>query len=301
MTMNGLLIIDKPQGITSHTVVQKVRRACGVKRVGHAGTLDPLATGLLLVGVGSCTRLIEYLVATDKGYRATFRLGRVTDSQDITGEVISEQPADHVTPEQIKQVCSHYVGEIEQVPPMFSALKKNGVPLYRLARQGIEVERQKRRITITRLDVESIDGTDVTISVDCSKGTYIRTLCHDIGQELGCGACMTSLRRVRSGQFDESMALSLDSVIQGDFELLPPSAALSGFQSITVVPSGRDKLREGIPPLIEDISFECDLKPQQQVALMDEGQLLAIASYDPEHELELRGDFKLLKVFPNGI
>ncbi|MBW2185232.1 MAG: tRNA pseudouridine(55) synthase TruB [Deltaproteobacteria bacterium] len=299
--MNGLLIIDKPQGITSHTVVQKVRRACDVKRVGHAGTLDPLATGLLLIGVGSCTRLIEYLVATDKGYRATFRLGRVTDSQDITGQVVSEHPTDQITAEQIREVCSHYIGEIEQVPPMFSALKQNGVPLYRLARQGIEVERQKRKITITRLDVESIDGIEVTIYVDCTKGTYIRTLCHDIGQELGCGACMTSLRRVRSGPFDESMALSLDSIIQGDFELLSPSAALSGFEAVQVAVSGRNRLREGIPPRIEDLSSAVDLQAQQQVVLMDGEKLMAIASYDPEHELESRGDFKLLKVFPSGI
>lgn len=299
--MNGLLVIDKPQGITSHTVVQKVRRACKIKRVGHAGTLDPLATGLLLVGVGSCTRLIEYLVATDKGYRATFRLGLVTDSQDITGEVVSEHPTAQVTEEQIREVCSHYVGLIEQVPPMFSALKKNGVPLYRLARQGIEVERQKREITITRLDVESIDGVEVTIDVDCTKGTYIRTLCHDIGQELGCGACMTSLRRVRSGKFDESMALSLDSVIQGDFELLSPTAALQGFATLIVAPSGRDKLREGIPPLINDLVDAVELEANQQVVLMDGEKLLAVASYDPEHELESRGDFKLLKVFPSGI
>lgn len=299
--MDGLLIIDKPQGITSHTVVQRVRRACGVKRVGHAGTLDPLATGLLLVGVGSCTRLIEYLVATDKGYRATFRLGRVTDSQDITGEVVSEQSTDQVTAEQIHEVCGHYVGEIEQVPPMFSALKKNGVPLYRLARQGIEVERRKRQIAITRLDVESIDGVEVTIYVDCTKGTYIRTLCHDIGQELGCGACMTSLRRVRSGPFDESMALSLDSVIDGDFELLSPSSALSGFEVVQVAVSGRDRLREGIPPRMEDLASDVDLQDQQQIVLMDGEKLMAIASYDPQHELESRGDFKLLKVFPSGI
>lgn len=299
--MDGLLIIDKPQGITSHTVVQKVRRACDVKRVGHAGTLDPLATGLLLVGVGSCTRLIEYLVATDKGYRATFRLGRVTDSQDITGQVVSEHPTDQITAEQIREVCSHYIGEIEQVPPMFSALKQNGVPLYRLARQGIEVERQKRKITITRFDVESIDGSEVTIYVDCTKGTYIRTLCHDIGQELGCGACMTSLRRVRSGPFDESMALSLDSIIQGDFELLSPRSALSGFEEVQVATSGRDRLREGIPPRIEDLNSAVDLQAQQQVVLMDGEKLMAIASYDPEHELESRGDFKLLKVFPSGI
>lgn len=299
--MNGLLVIDKPQGITSHTVVQRVRRACGVKRVGHAGTLDPLATGLLLIGVGSCTRLIEFLVATDKGYRATFELGCVTDSQDITGEVVSEHSVGQVTAEQIRQVCATYVGDIDQVPPMFSALKKNGVPLYRLARQGIEVERQKRRITITRLEVESIDANEVTISVDCSKGTYIRTLCHDIGQQLGCGACMTSLRRFRSGRFDESMAISLDALIDGDFQLLPPIAILDDFNTLEVVTSGRDRLRDGIPPRIEDLTSTPYLQDADMVVLMHEDKLLAVASYDPERQLEQRGDFKLLKVFPDGI
>lgn len=299
--MNGLLVIDKPQGITSHTVVQRVRRVCGVKRVGHAGTLDPLATGLLLIGVGNCTRLIEFLVATDKGYRATFQLGIVTDSQDITGEVVGEHPIDQVTDEQIRQVCASYIGDIDQVPPMFSALKQNGVPLYRLARKGIEVERQKRRITITRLEVESIDGNEVTISVDCSKGTYIRTLCHDIGQQLGCGACMTSLRRFRSGRFDESMANSLDDFMDGNYKILPPGAALDDFRAIEVAISGRERLRDGIPPCIEDLSATIDLKDGERVLLIYEDKLLAVASYDPEHQLDERGDFKLLKVFPDGI
>jgi tRNA pseudouridine55 synthase len=300
--MNGLIIVDKPLGLTSHTVVQRARRACGVKRIGHAGTLDPLATGLLLLGVGSCTRLIEFLVAEDKGYRATFILGKVTDSQDITGEVVSEANSDHVTDEMIRQACAAFVGEIDQVPPMFSALKQNGVPLYRLARQGVEVERQKRRITISRLEVESIHDGEITIAVDCSKGTYIRTLCHDIGQVLGCGACMTALRRFRSGTFDESMAISMDQLVDGDFVPLTPVKALHGFTCMEVTDIGRDRLVNGIPPNVDDVGGGGKLLVDgERVAFMFAEKLLAVATYDPEHKLEDRGDFKLLKVFPDGI
>lgn len=299
--MNGLLVIDKPQGMTSHTVVQKVRRACKIRRVGHAGTLDPLATGLLLVGVGSCTRLIEYLMASDKGYRATMRLGLVTDSQDITGEVQHKASTENITVERITAACQGFVGEIDQIPPMFSALKKDGVPLYRLARQGVEVERQKRRITIHSLQIESIDGDEVTFYVECSKGTYIRTLCHDIGQQLGCGACMTQLRRVRSGGFDESQAITIDQLMQGEFEMLSPVQALGNLERLGLLESGRDRLKDGIPPRQEDVSGLERVVPQQQVLLMDEERLMAVAQYDPEHELEQRGEFKLLKVFPEGI
>jgi tRNA pseudouridine55 synthase len=299
--MHGILVIDKPQGLTSHTVVQRVRHTCKVKRVGHAGTLDPLATGLLIIGVGKCTRLIEYLVASEKSYRATFVLGKVTDSQDITGEVISEDCVAHITADMIHQTCAAFVGTIEQVPPMFSALKQNGVPLYRLARQGVEVERQKRSITISRLNVEHIDADQVTIAVDCSKGTYIRTLCHDIGQQLGCGACMTSLRRIRSGCFDESMAIGMDALADGDFQLLPATAALQTMIHLNVATSGRERLMHGIPPFITDLVDASMLQDADQVALYFDDKLLAIASYDPEHQLDERGDFKLVKVFPDGI
>ncbi len=305
MVMNGFLVIDKPQGITSHTVVQRVRHACGVKRVGHAGTLDPLATGLLIVGIGTCTRLIEYLVASEKTYRATFVLGKVTDSQDITGEVVSEQKVSGISDEMVRSACADFVGEIAQVPPMFSALKQNGVPLYRLARSGIEVERQKRNITIGRITVEAINDNEVTISVDCSKGTYIRTLCHDIGQQLGCGGCLTSLRRVGSGAFDESMAISLDDVMDKKFTLLPPRVAVADFVNVTVAASGYARLADGIPPTLADVNLPDEqldgLVDEQMVAMVSDDKLLAVASYDPEHKLDERGDFKLVKVFHGGI
>ncbi|MBN2645324.1 MAG: tRNA pseudouridine(55) synthase TruB [Desulfuromonadaceae bacterium] len=298
--MNGFLLIDKPQGITSHAVVQKVRRACKIRRVGHAGTLDPLATGLLLVAVGQATRLVEYLMAEDKRYRTTLRFGLVTDSQDITGEVVAEHSVPDFSLGQLETVCQRFVGEIDQVPPMFSALKKNGVPLYRLARRGEEVERQKRRITIHAIDLLSIDGAEVTLDVHCSKGTYIRTLCHDIGQALGCGGCMTALRRLSSGLFDSSQLISLDQLEAGSFNLLSPLDGFVGYPRLDVDEAGISRLREGIPPRLEQVSGAL---PQQgePLLLTAAGHLLAIAVADTLHQREQRGDFKLLKVFPEGI
>jgi len=299
--MNGLLVIDKPQGMSSHAVVQRVRRACKVRRVGHAGTLDPLATGVLLVGVGQCTRLIEYLMAQDKTYRATMKLGLVTDSQDITGQVQQQHDASAVTRQQIEDVCHQFVGQIEQIPPMFSALKKDGVPLYRLARKGVEIERQKRSISIESLVVEAVEGDEITIVVACSKGTYIRTLCHDIGRELGCGACMTSLRRTRSGAFDETMAITVEQLMAGEFEPLPALDALHGMLQVQLAEQGVSRLRDGIPPRQGDVSNAPTMDALQTVCLMHDNTLMAIAQYDPEHELDERGDYKLLKVFPQGV
>lgn len=299
--MNGLLVIDKPQGMSSHAVVQRVRRACKVRRVGHAGTLDPLATGVLLVGVGQCTRLIEYLMAQDKTYRATMKLGLVTDSQDITGQVQQQHDASAVTRQQIEDVCHQFVGQIEQIPPMFSALKKDGVPLYRLARKGVEIERQKRSISIESLVVEAVEGDEITIVVACSKGTYIRTLCHDIGRELGCGACMTSLRRTCSGAFDETMAITVDQLMAGEFEPLPALDALHGMLQVQLAEQGVSRLRDGIPPRQGDVSNAPTMDALQTVCLMHDNTLMAIAQYDPEHELDERGDYKLLKVFPQGV
>ncbi|MBF0644125.1 tRNA pseudouridine(55) synthase TruB [Desulfuromonas acetoxidans] len=294
-------MIDKPQGMSSHAVVQRVRRACKVRRVGHAGTLDPLATGVLLVGVGQCTRLIEYLMAQDKTYRATMKLGLVTDSQDITGQVQQQHDASAVTRQQIEDVCHQFVGQIEQIPPMFSALKKDGVPLYRLARKGVEIERQKRSISIESLVVEAVEGDEITIVVACSKGTYIRTLCHDIGLELGCGACMTSLRRTRSGAFDETMAITVDQLMAGEFEPLPALDALHGMLQVQLAEQGVSRLRDGIPPRQGDVSNAPTMDALQTVCLMHDNTLMAIAQYDPEHELDERGDYKLLKVFPQGV
>lgn len=165
----------------------------------------------------------------------------------------------------------------------------------------MEIERQKRSITIESLRIDAVDGDEITLTVDCSKGTYIRTLCHDIGRELGCGACMTSLRRTCSGAFDESMAITVDQLMAGEFTLLPALNALDGMQQVQLADTGLSRLRDGIPPRQEDVDDSPEMQALQTVCLMAGATLMAIAQYDPDHELDERGEFKLLKVFPQGI
>jgi len=300
--MHGFLALDKPEGLSSHTLVQQVRRACNTRRVGHAGTLDPLATGVLLVGVGNATRLIEYLTAQNKSYRATMRLGTVTDSQDITGAVVAHREVPVLTSPQIEAVCRTFTGEIAQVPPMFSALKRDGVPLYRLARKGEEVERQKRTIFIHSIELIARDGVDVVLDIECSKGTYIRTLCHDIGEALGCGACMAALRRTGSGFFSCENLVSLDELRSGDFRLLPVLEGLAHLPQLELLESGHERLRYGIPPRIEHLrAMDAAHEAAELVLLCHAGALVAVATPDFAHQQEQRGDFKLHKVFPDGI
>ena len=198
---NGIFVVDKPAGWTSQDVAAKLRGVFHEKRVGHGGTLDPMATGVLPVFVGRATRAAQFLESADKEYVAGLRLGVVTDTQDICGNVLSQQKA-HVTREALEAALAHFTGELDQIPPMYSAVKIGGRKLYELARRGKEVERPARRITIHALEV--LDGADDlwTLRVHCSKGTYVRTLCHDIGALLGCGGCMESLRRTRAGAFE---------------------------------------------------------------------------------------------------
>ena len=210
--MTGIILLDKPKGITSFGAVARVRRICGEKKCGHTGTLDPMATGVLTVMLGGATRFCELLPSHDKAYIATFRLGTVTDTLDITGEVLTENEV-NVKRDDIEKILPEFTGEIFQVPPMYSALKKDGVRLYDLARQGIEVEREKRKITIYSLELTSYEGeNEFEIDVSCSKGTYIRTLIDDIGRRLGCGAVMTGLTRTRANGVDLSECLSLEEL-----------------------------------------------------------------------------------------
>lgn len=200
--MDGIIVIDKPLGRTSHDMVGFVRRLLGIKKVGHTGTLDPDATGVLPICIGKATKASDMLTESDKAYRAQLVLGMITDTLDASGEILAEQPV-AVTKEQIEKIISEFIGEIEQIPPMFSAIKKDGKKLYELARAGITVERKSRKVKIYDIKIEEIDlkqGT-VTIYVECSKGTYIRTLCEDIGLRLGCGAYMNTLVRTKSAQF----------------------------------------------------------------------------------------------------
>ena len=208
---DGFLIIDKPRGVTSHDVVQRVRRAARTRQVGHAGTLDPLATGVLVVCVGQATRLSEYLLGHDKAYRATMCLGVETDTYDADGQITATRAVD-VAQSTVEAALKQFVGDIQQVPPMHSALKQHGQKLYELARAGVEVDRPARPITIHSIELVAFDVPQVVIDVRCSVGTYIRSLAHDLGEVLGTGAHLTALSRTASGPFTLAEATSLDRV-----------------------------------------------------------------------------------------
>ena len=246
---SGIIIIDKPQGWTSHDVVAKLRGKLHEKRIGHAGTLDPMATGVLPVFVGRATRAVEFAAEGQKEYLAGLRLGVVTDTQDITGTVLEERPV-QVTEEQLSAVLRDFTGDVMQLPPMYSAIKKNGKKLYELARRGVEVEREPRPITIYGIAEEGVSTEgDILLRVRCSKGTYIRTLCHDIGAALGCGGTMASLRRTMACGFTLDDAVTLDAVLGHEHaeELLRPvDGCFAGSEAFTVPPELEKKLRNGV-------------------------------------------------------
>ena len=213
--MNGIVIVDKPQGWTSQDVTARLRRVYATRRIGHGGTLDPMATGVLPVFVGRATRGVEFFEHAEKTYETLLLLGRTTDTQDVTGTVLAEKTV-RLSPADIENVLPRFRGDILQVPPMYSALKVNGKKLYELARKGQEVERQPRPITVFELTNLGFDGTRLRLRVRCSKGTYIRTLCQDIGEALGCGGCMEALRRVRAGEYGIEDAVPLEKLLESE-------------------------------------------------------------------------------------
>ncbi len=210
--MNGIINIYKPSGITSHSVVARIRKFYGIKRVGHSGTLDPMACGVLPVLVGNAASVQELITGHDKIYRAGVLFGRITDTADITGKVLEERQV-NFTEDKLKEVISGFIGKQLQVPPMYSAIKQDGVKLYDLARQGIEVQRKAREITIYSIEISKpFDGVRCELDISCSKGTYIRTLGEDIGKALGCGACLDSLERLKCGEYTADKAVKLEDV-----------------------------------------------------------------------------------------
>ena len=211
--MNGVLVVDKPAGMTSHDVVDRVRKALGTRKVGHAGTLDPDATGVLVVGVGAATRLLDYAKDAPKRYTAVARFGTTTTTQDASGEVVETRPVDLDEPG-LEAALERFRGPIEQVPPMVSAVKIGGERLYKKARRGEEVERPARTVTVHALELVAFSDDTATLDVVCSAGTYIRTLVHDLGQVLGCGAHLASLRRTEAAGFNEGDAIELDDVAE---------------------------------------------------------------------------------------
>lgn len=228
-SLGGVLCVDKPLGVTSHDVVNQIRRLAGLRRVGHAGTLDPLATGVLLLCLGRSTRLIEYLVGQDKVYETTVRLGQTTSTYDAEGEVVTERPLTHLTLPQIEDSLEPFRGTIQQQPPLYSAIKQGGKPLYKLARQGVQnVARPYRTITIHELQLQKWDPPFLFLKISCSSGTYIRSLGHDLGEALGCGGHLTALRRLAVGVFTVETAVPLNILTPDNIVdyLLPPDTAV---------------------------------------------------------------------------
>lgn len=243
--MNGIIVVDKPEGFTSHDVVAKLRRICGTRRIGHSGTLDPMATGVLPIFVGRATRACEFAASDEKAYTARLLLGTSTDSQDITGTVLRQCDV-NVTYAQVLGAVSRFVGDIEQIPPMYSAVKVDGKRLYQLARKGVEVERKPRRITVYSIGVKRISHNQYDLDIHCSKGTYVRTLCSDIGDALGCGGTLKALRRTRSGEFTLSMSHTLDELSENpDFALLPVDSMFKAYPRITLNASGVKRCKNG--------------------------------------------------------
>ena len=247
---NGILIVDKPAGWTSQDVAAKLRGVFHERRIGHSGTLDPMATGVLVLFVGRATRAVEFAESDSKEYLAGLRLGLVTNTQDTSGETLETHPV-AVTREQLDAALDAFQGDISQIPPMYSAIKIGGKKLYELARKGQEVERKPRNITIFELAVEDGSGSDWDLRVRCSKGTYVRTLCHDIGQSLGCGGCMSSLRRTRAGRFTLEQAVTMEQILafaqeHDPAELLLPVDALFAQHPALIVTLGQtEKLKHG--------------------------------------------------------
>jgi len=286
--------------MSSHDVVRQVRRVCRTRKVGHAGTLDPLATGVLPVAVNDGTKILQFLFADNKSYRATLKLGITTDTLDSEGQVLQQQEVPPLAAEQLESVCEKFRGNIMQVPPMYSALKKNGVPLYKLAREGKEVEREARPVTIKKLAIINIDLPFVTIDVDCSKGTYIRTLIDDIGKQLNCGAHMTALRRTHSGIFDIADCVTLEQLQAAEDGLpglLSLDAALAEHPAVAVKDEAVCALRCGVPPALGQVDSAVDISEGQLVRLQVAGSLAAMARFAPQRNKEKRGDFELIRVF----
>ena len=283
--MDGVVIIDKPAGKTSHDVVSEVKKILGVKKAGHTGTLDPMVTGVLPVCLNEATKLAGFLIGEDKEYLATMLLGVKTDTLDIEGKIIS-QSDNFVTEEEIRVAMAQMVGTIKQVPPAYSAVKYCGKPLYKWARKGVLLDMEPREVKIHSIVIEDISFPRVTFRVVCSKGTYIRTLCSDVGDLLGLGACLYSLRRLRNGFFSEEMAVSLNNYDDNDKKnillekILPMAELLPLLTTIELKDHSAAKLRNGWQPSVEmmkehDLPF---LKAGDMVKFISSsGYLLAVA------------------------
>jgi tRNA pseudouridine55 synthase len=290
--VDGILLLDKPAGLTSNAALQQAKRLLNARKAGHTGSLDPLATGLLPVCFGEATKISQYLIDSDKSYRASIVLGVTTDTCDADGQVI-DRHAVAVTAVELEQALQLFHGDIEQVPPMYSALKRDGQPLYKLARQGVEVERKARQVAVRQLQLLSFDGQRLEIEITCSKGFYVRSLAHDLGVVLGCGGHITELRRTAVGEFSVSDAVTLAAVDSLPVEarpglLLPLDSGLQALpkMTLTMVQSGR--FRQG-----QDIGNAAGETAAGIVRVYDEhGQLLGLGQLRADRFLAPRRLFR---------
>ena len=286
--MNGIVIVDKPQGWTSQDVTARLRRVYATRRIGHGGTLDPMATGVLPVFVGRATRGVEFFEHAEKTYETVLLLGRTTDTQDVTGTVLAEKTV-RLSPADIENVLPRFRGDILQVPPMYSALKVNGKKLYELARKGQEVERQPRPITVFELTNLGFDGTRLSLRVRCSKGTYIRTLCQDIGEALGCGGCMEALRRVRAGEYGIEDAVPLEKLLESETPeqyLRSLDTMFAHCPAVTLTANQEKRCRNGNP-------FSSPLPPGTYRAYSQSGEFLMLAKVEDSVMTTIKSFFEV--------
>ncbi|NMC80139.1 MAG: tRNA pseudouridine(55) synthase TruB [Chloroflexi bacterium] len=290
--ISGVLVVDKPVGLTSHDVVQIVRKGTNIRRAGHTGTLDPRASGVLVILIGPAVRLSEYVSASDKRYQAIIRLGASTDTYDSEGQITSTAPVEDITEEQFQNVLSQFVGEIEQVPPPYSAVKIKGKKAYEMAREGEEVELMPRTIQVYNLELLEWAPPEAVIDVYCSSGTYVRSLAHDVGIALGCGAHLVGLRRTKSGRFTLRDAVPLrklrESFDMGNWYqfLIPAAEALSDWQTIELNQEMVEAVRHG-----HRIQAEPGTGKMAR-GISEQGELVALLEFDPES-----GEWQPRKVF----
>jgi len=287
--ISGVLVVDKPVGMTSHDVVQVIRNGTGLRRAGHTGTLDPRASGVLVVLVGPAVRLSEFVSASDKRYQAIIRLGSTTDTFDADGKITGSAPSVNVTEEQFEKVLATFVGEIEQTPPPYSAVKVHGRKAYEMARQGEEVELAPRKITVHHLEVLEWAPPEAVIDVHCSSGTYVRSLANDLGATLGCGAYLVGLRRTKSGRFSLREATPLrklqEAFSAGDWYqyLIPAAEALAEWPAVELTPDDVENVRHG-----HRIKAASDAEPGSARGVSTQGELVALMEWvtgetgDPE-------------------
>ena len=297
--MNGIINVYKEKGYTSHDVVAVLRKIAGQKKIGHTGTLDPDATGVLPVCLGRATKLCDLLTDRDKTYEAVLLLGKTTDTQDISGAILKEQPTDHLNEAEVTKVIESFKGTYDQIPPMYSALKVNGKKLYELAREGKTVERKSRKVTIYQIHIKEIQLPRVRMEMTCSKGTYIRTLCHDIGNLLGTGGCMEELTRTKVGRFELKDSLKLEELSDlaqnGRLEdaLIPLDQMFSELQSVVPAEKYISKAYNGNDFFKNQLSEDGKFCSGEKVRVYDaQGHFIGVYRY-----MEDRKMFHLVKMF----